>query len=33
LEDVMILYRKIVPVQAASLISSFVILYFASRIA
>jgi CitMHS family citrate-Mg2+:H+ or citrate-Ca2+:H+ symporter len=31
LDDVMILYRKIVPVQAVSLISSFVILYFASR--
>lgn len=31
IEDVMILYRKLVPVQAASLISSFVILYFASR--
>ncbi|MFP3091380.1 hypothetical protein LQZ21_13750 [Treponema sp. TIM-1] len=31
LEDVMILYRKLAPVQVISLISSFVILYFASR--
>jgi CitMHS family citrate-Mg2+:H+ or citrate-Ca2+:H+ symporter len=31
LDDVMILYRKIFPVQIISLISSFVILYFASR--
>jgi CitMHS family citrate-Mg2+:H+ or citrate-Ca2+:H+ symporter len=32
LEDAMILYRKLVPVQVISLISSFVILYFASRV-
>jgi CitMHS family citrate-Mg2+:H+ or citrate-Ca2+:H+ symporter len=31
LEDVMILYRKMAPVQVICLISSFVVLYFASR--